>query len=227
MVNFTKSQPAPASLAVEKVKGKNGKYNLKDVLDRLEKDFWNKCYICEQKAPISINVEHFKAHRGNFELMFDWNNLFWVCAHCNNTKQQRKVFDLLLNCTDDNHDVLNWISYKLMPIPHELVAIKAVKEDDTLVRNTVALLTAVYNGTTHHKEKEAANLRRLIQKELLTFIQLLMDYEDNAIDEELQSYARKQIKKSLRIDAPFMAFKYWAIKENPKYSKEFQNLLPT
>ena len=62
MVNYTKSQPPPASLAIEKAKGKSGKYNEADVLERLEADFYNKCYICEQKAPIAINVEHLVSH---------------------------------------------------------------------------------------------------------------------------------------------------------------------
>lgn len=78
MVYFKKTQPAPKSLAVEKDK-KSGVYNQEDVLELLQNDFENKCYICEQKAPISINIEHFKPHfSGKFwDLKFDWNNLFF------------------------------------------------------------------------------------------------------------------------------------------------------
>ena len=85
MVFFEKSQPAPDCLALEEAKA-NGDYKCADVLDRIKSDFKNKCYICEYKEPISINVEHFRPHKGAKNLKFDWNNLFWSCSHCNNIK---------------------------------------------------------------------------------------------------------------------------------------------
>ena len=44
MVKVERSFPAPASLAEEKKKA-NGSYSKPDVIERLEKDFHNKCYI--------------------------------------------------------------------------------------------------------------------------------------------------------------------------------------
>ncbi len=43
MVNFSKSQPAPECLALEKAKA-NGTYRCGDVLSRLVNDFHNRCY---------------------------------------------------------------------------------------------------------------------------------------------------------------------------------------
>ena len=102
MLFFEKSQPAPACLKIEKKKA-NGDYKCGDVLPRLKKDFKNKCYICEQKEPTSINVEHFIPHKGDSELKFSWDNLFWSCAHCNNIKSDK--YNNILNCTDINDDV--------------------------------------------------------------------------------------------------------------------------
>ena len=34
----------------------------------------------------SNQIEHLQSHRGNMDLKYDWNNLFWACAHCNNIK---------------------------------------------------------------------------------------------------------------------------------------------
>lgn len=228
MVNYTKSQPPPASLAVEKAKGINGKYNSADVLEQLETDFHNKCYICEQKAPTSINVEHLVSHQGNIDLKFDWDNLFWSCAHCNHTKST--LFDAILNCTNFNYDVLNMIICRMKPYPKELVTVEGNYDGEEWVEalnHSIELLKKVYNGTTDHKEKEAANLRRLIQSELLDFQNNLLTYYNDLADVSIKQEAHQNIKRSLKVQAPFTAFKYWIVKENTKLTQDFQDLLPT
>lgn len=52
-----KSSPAPDCLA-EQAKKADGDYKCGTVLDRLKEDFCNKCYICETKAPSTINVTY-------------------------------------------------------------------------------------------------------------------------------------------------------------------------
>lgn len=46
MVKIERSFPAPKSLA-EEAKKASGRYDKQDVIQQLEKDFNNKCYICE------------------------------------------------------------------------------------------------------------------------------------------------------------------------------------
>ena len=46
MVKVERSFPAPESLAKEAKKAA-GNYDSQDVIERLKKDFHNKCYICE------------------------------------------------------------------------------------------------------------------------------------------------------------------------------------
>ena len=48
MVKIERSFPAPESLAKEAKKA-TGKYDRPDVIERLKRDFHNKCYICEMK----------------------------------------------------------------------------------------------------------------------------------------------------------------------------------
>ncbi len=48
MVKGDRSFPAPESLA-EEAKKVTGRYDRQDVIERLKKDFHNKCYICEMK----------------------------------------------------------------------------------------------------------------------------------------------------------------------------------
>ena len=77
MINIIKSQPEPTCLVSERKK-KIGDYKCGEVLIRLQKDFYNKCYICENQGFSDIIVEHFIPHRGDRTLMFDWNNLFFA-----------------------------------------------------------------------------------------------------------------------------------------------------
>lgn len=84
MVKVERSQPAPESLEIEKKK-ESGSYKLKDVVERLQKDFNDTCYICELKGLQDPEVEHLLPHHNGryIDRKFDWNNLFWVCGHCN------------------------------------------------------------------------------------------------------------------------------------------------
>ena len=62
--------------------------------------FHGKCYICENKQITFYQIEHLIPHRGDIDLKYDWNNLFLVCAHCNNTKRDK--FEPVLDCTKEN-----------------------------------------------------------------------------------------------------------------------------
>ena len=64
MIYIEKSQPAPKCLETKKNKT-NGDYKCGNVLERIKNDFNNKCYICEYKEPETINIEHFRPHKGD------------------------------------------------------------------------------------------------------------------------------------------------------------------
>ena len=82
MVRVKRSMPAPESLEIEKNKA-SGSYEKTDVVERLRKDFHNKCYICEMDNLQDPQVEHLRPHFNgkNIDLKFDWNNLFWSCGY--------------------------------------------------------------------------------------------------------------------------------------------------
>jgi len=202
MVYFEKSQPAPDCLAIEK--GKNsGDYKCGDVLKRLKTDFKNKCYICEQKAPTTINVEHFVSHKGGKNLKFDWNNLFWSCGHCNNSKLGS--YDNLLNCTVSSDTVEMAIHYSLKPFPFELPSFKALNNNAKTVQ-TKELLEAVYIGKTKLKLIESANLRDLLLTEIQDFQKWLTAYFKSD-SEDMKAYALLKIKEHLCNASAFTAFK--------------------
>ncbi len=217
MINVTKSHPSPDCLEKEKKK-KNGNYACGNVLDRLTEEFHNKCYICEHKAPVTLNVEHLIPHKGNLDLKFSWNNLLLSCGHCNNIKLGN--FDNILNCTDINHKIIEWIKFEINPFPKEEAKIFSLKNDD-IVKNTVKLLNSVYNGTTKLKKIESSNLRQKLIKEVIKFQSLLFEYFSEGIEDSEKEYYLLRIESKLKPTSAFTAFKVWIILDNPELKKEF------
>lgn len=217
MVHFKKSETEPASLAIEKAKT-NGSYREADVLTAIKSDFKNKCYICEWKMPITINVEHFLPHKGDKDLKFAWENLFWSCSHCNNTKSDN--FTNILNCTLESDGVATKIKYNINLFPFGEVYLHAL-ENDPKVRETVSLLDAVYNGTTPLKKIESENLRTAISDEMILFRTSLVNYLKTDIPDIKAEYLRN-IRDHLSKNSNFTAFKRWAIVENSELKNVFE-----
>lgn len=222
MVYFEKSMPAPDCLAVEKEKA-NGNYNCGQVLERIETDFKNKCYICEYKEPESINIEHFKPHQGDKDLKFSWDNLFFACAHCNNIKLAN--YNNILDCTKAEDKVDTDLKYIFKPFPFEKVKIESLNDNDK-VNTTKNLLIAVYNGTTKLKKLESANLRNSLLEDIMKFQKLLKDYfEISEDDNDGREYFRIKIRNELGKSSNFTAFKRWIIWDNEKLNEEFGGMI--
>lgn len=218
MVYFEKSQPAPDCLELEKMKAK-GDYKCGVVLERIKNDFGNKCYICEYKEPITINVEHFRPHEGNNDLKFDWNNLFWSCSHCNNTKSAS--YQNIINCTDAAQEIESKLKYIFKPFPFENVEIIGLDESaETLM--TRDLLDAIYNGTTKLKTIESANLRNKLLEEIMEFQRFLVEYFRDTNSQEDKEYFLIRIRGHISRRSNFTAFKRWIILENEKLKAEFE-----
>ncbi|MFH6967062.1 HNH endonuclease [Flavobacterium sp. FlaQc-28] len=217
MVYFEKSQPAPDCLAIEKAKA-SGDYKCADVLEKIKNDFKNKCYICENKEPLSINIEHFIPHKGDKDLKFDWNNLFWSCSHCNNIKLDN--FVNILNCTDSTHNVDKKLRYFMNPFPCEKVIIEAMEQTPKILE-TKELLNAVYNGTTKLKTIESANLRNKLLEEISDFQKWLCEYY-KATTQSVKDYSQLKIIEHLSRGANFSAFKRWIILDNQMRKDDFE-----
>jgi len=209
MVYFKKSQPSP-------VMGKN--HNTSIIIQRLEEDFKNKCYICEEKKPKDINVEHFVSHQGDENLKYDWNNLFLSCRHCNDIKSTD--YDNLLNCTIPENNVDTSIHYKIEPFPKEKVKLK-VLVPSTEANSTKELLEKCFNGEhTAQKKLESSNLRSTLLKEIRLFQELLFDYDDNP-----DIYYLTKIKYELSNQSAFTAFKRWLVRDNNYLKNEFEQFI--
>ncbi len=222
MINVIKSQPAPLCLELEKSKP-NGSYDCNDVRKRLQADFFNKCYICEDLGPTSLDIEHFIAHQGNQDLKFDWTNLFFACSHCNNTKSNR--FNDILDCIDFAQIITKCIQFEINPFPRERVRITALI-DSVSINNTIKLLNEVFNGNTIRQTMEAENLRTKLIVEIFKFTQLLNEYYQAGWPPTEKERQRKEIARLLSQESAFTAFKVWIIKRNPDLMAEFGDLLP-
>lgn len=210
MYNVDRSFPEPQSLKTEKLKV-SGKYNSEDVLERLVEDFFNKCYLCEEKEISGINVEHLKPHKGDIDKKFQWKNLFLVCPHCNNTKLGNE--DEILDCTNSSHKIYDWIEYNFTSFPKTKVELKIINNID-IVNNTVTLLDKIYNGSTVNKKFEADNIKKKIMREIQSFENLIFEYVYNSKKELVE-----EIKEKLSRKSAFSAFKRWIIKNNTRYKE--------
>lgn len=220
MVYFRKSQPAPSSLALEKVK-KLGTYRTEEVIKQIDIDFCSKCYICEQKNPTTINVEHFVAHQNNRDLKFDWNNLFYACGHCNNVKLADKNFNTILNCTLLCENVDKVIAYKFNPFPKERPCFE-VLTPSLKAENTKELLDKVFNGEhTNLKSLEGSALRALLLESIKEFQELLMDYYKY----DKNDIFLVKIKEHLSNKIEFTAFKRYIIRNNMDLNQEFKQYI--
>jgi uncharacterized protein (TIGR02646 family) len=224
MIFFPKSQPAPDCLATEMLKT-SGDYNCSGVVSRLKDDFKNKCYLCEQKSPTSINIEHFIPHGGDHIFKFDWNNLFFSCAHCNNVKsswQTRTKFTDLLNCTlaEDRVDQIMEYHFDVSTpqgtLAKEHVRISALR-DEARVQRTAELLNEIFQGTTVQKVIESANLREKLLEEMRALIDLVSKFLQ-AKTPTLQQRRKEEIMKHLQSDSAFTAFKRNLIRNHHRFA---------
>lgn len=215
MVFFSKRPTPPPSLANQK------SWTDPDTIQALAEDFKNKCYICGDKGPTALNVEHFEEHGNDPKKMYDWNNLFYSCEHCNHTKNDtfRKGNSNLLNCTDVNQKVDLWIMY-LFLLDHKLKAIVSFCPNpwhfdpkyNTQRDNTIKLLDRVFNGTNKAvRTKEAANLTEKLKDEICRFEGKLLEYK-NARQPLVRDKLRMELIRMAATDAPFAAFKRWIIR---------------
>ncbi len=198
MVKIERTQPAPASLAIEERKV-SGKYNCQDVVDRLKEDFHNKCYICEIKNFPDIQVEHRLPHKGGKirERMYDWNNLFLTCPHCNDVKNVEKYDEGIIDCcVTDPEKVMKFV------IDGDIVRAVAMNDDST-VKLTAQLINEVFNKTNTGIRTHACKARvDGIKKEMNMLSKELYKYETDS-----DSYDVFRLEALLDKASQYAAFK--------------------
>lgn len=214
MVKVTRSMPAPESLAIEKTKA-NGSYSKPDVVDRLKRDFYDKCYICELKGLSDPQIEHLLPHNNGADKdrMFDWNNLFWACGHCNRVKNQGKYDNGILDCCMVDPEVR-----LLFYVDNDSVKIVPTENEDAEAALTAELLCEVYNLTnTGMRIVECAHRVNKLLEQMNRLYKVLNMYRDNPGNKIIM----RMLKVMLRRDSEFAAFKRCYVRLNMSDWSEF------
>ncbi len=208
MVKIERSYPAPCSLAVEEQK-KTGSYEKPDVVERLKKDFHNKCYICELKNLQDPQVEHLFPHKnGRYpERKFDWNNLFWACGHCNGVKNQNKYDEGILDCC--RSDPEKEISFGLKEGEIELKRLSS--REDAAIDRTMSLIWETFNLRNTGMRVYKSEMR---MKELQKEMNLLFDNLESLKKDPDSGFLLRKLKVLLKRKSAFAAFKRCYVREH-------------
>ncbi len=215
MVKVERSFPAPESLAKE-AKKENGIYTGADVVERLRKDFHNKCYICEVKELQDPNVEHLLPHKnGKYpERKFDWENLFWSCSHCNGMKNNRKYDKGILDCC--KYDPERYLYFRILESD---VKIDPENPKDEIQKRTAELVTETFSlKNTGMRTYSSAERMKLLQKEMNKLYKQLEKLHNGSNSK----VTIKIIASLLRRESAFAAFKRNYVREHVLEYPELQ-----
>lgn len=215
MVKIERSFPAPDSLA-EEAKKVNGKHDKPDVIERLKKDFHNKCYICEMKELQDPNVEHLLPHKnGKYpERKFDWENLFWSCSHCNGVKNSGKYDDGILDCCKDDPEKV--LSFSLV---NDDVMITILNLGHETQERTALLITEVFSlKNTGMRTYRSDKRLKLLQREMNIFYKQLEKFHSHPESKVI----KRTMESLLRRESAFAAFKRCYVREHANVYPELQ-----
>ncbi len=218
MVKIERTFPAPESLAVEATK-KSGKYDMPDVIKQLQKDFYDKCYICEMRKLQDPVVEHLLPHKnGQYpERKFDWNNLFWACGHCNGVKNQNKYDVGIIDCCNEDPEEL-----LIFRIKDGNVNVDAKDSNNEKAVLTASLITEVFNTKNTGMRIYKSNLRcRELNKEMNKLFDNLEDLRTNPNSK----FVQRKLKAILRRESSFAAFKRNYIREKQDIYPELKQFI--
>lgn len=215
MVKIERSFPAPDSLA-EEAKKADGKYDRQDVIERLNKDFHNKCYICEMKGLQDPNVEHLLPHKnGKYpQRKFDWENLFWSCGHCNGIKNNSKYDDGIMDCCKCDPE-----EYLFFYLLNDDVIVEASDTNDEMQKRTALLITEVFSLKNSGMRTYKSDARlKLLQKEMVLLYKQLEKLRSNPNSKVIM----RTIGSLLRRESAFAAFKRCYVREHAGEYPELQ-----
>ncbi|HHA1365912.1 TPA: HNH endonuclease [Enterobacter hormaechei subsp. xiangfangensis] len=209
MFKVNRTYPAPISLS------KMVNYDGADVHEALQSCFFSKCYICETKSPLDINIEHFKPKGNDNKKTYDWDNLYLSCSRCNNIKLSK--YDNLLDCCKEKV----WDRIKLLPgysSRPKKVTVEALFDDEK-TKITAELLDKVYNSDhTISKRLTSAALRSQITKATQKLIKNINEYYEEDTPLQQKELSIEKMKMLIRREAAYSSFCRWIIMEDDELS---------
>jgi len=203
----------------------NFTYNDKKIVEIIKYDFYNLCYLCEERSPRHTQTDHYLPQKFYPDEENTWENLFYICEKCNNIKQatfNKSVETEILNCCKDDVENIISLSFNFRDEKIEII----VLQNSIKSKNTKILLEKIYNGIGSESNKYL-DLQEEIKAKIEMFNQLLYEYEHiNANDikaikkETIIKFIRKETNRG-KIESfdflGFVSFKRQIIKNNPKF----------
>lgn len=195
-------------------------YRSEEVLLLLRQDFFDKCYICEEKDSSSINVEHFHSCKNYEDLKYNWENLFLACVHCNRIKGSK--YDHIIDCSKEDPEKYIILRFNSYPENYVEVLDRLIGSEN---EKTKELLDKIYNGTgTPISEYEAKNLKKKISKEIREFTECVDSYYDES-DPKLRAAYWKKLGKMLSRESNFAGFKRSMVFQSEELMRRFGELV--
>jgi len=196
-------------------------YSDESVKDALKKDFFKRCYICEEVTR-HFEVEHFYPQKYFSHLENSYENLFYACQKCNkikpkdiNTNSENEI----LNCCEINPDEYIKLELNTKECKVEITKIKDEPEHKNKVRETIKLLNRIYNGENSNSSS-CQDLKDDISNKIEEFRKKL----DQHSKLKLKNATRQAILKDLSKESEYISFKRWIIRDNRTLNEEFLSL---
>ena len=200
-----------------------------EILESLKKDFFEKCYLCEDKVDSRyFEIEHFlpkkpKGSQKENEIRKNsWGNLMLACSDCNKHKGN---VEPILNPTFVDEKIDEKICFRIVLDENtnngSKIVISTANQGDEKIANTIKLLKQIHNGKSGSAKIKSADLREKIYNEIAKFEDFIRRYrlteKQQRKNELLQS-----IIEGLSNRTPFTAFKRWIVKDDLQYQEFIQ-----
>ncbi len=182
-------------------------YHDNDVVALVKADFFDKCYLCEEKTPRHLEVEHFYPQAYYPHQINDWNNLLCICEKCNKIRPKKintTATDEVLNCCTEDVEAAITLRYRETNSTLEIVS----NNVSAKTQNTANLLNKIHNGIGS-LSLSFVDLRKLMTEELAELL-VEIEYFETTI---LKTVFRERIKKRLSRASCFTAVKRTFIKD--------------
>lgn len=188
----------------------NGKkdYRAEEVVSKLNKMFFGKCYLCEKDKLQDAEVEHLIPHRGNEDLKYDWNNLFYSCSRCNSIKATKEN---ILDCTI--FDVSKAIELRCPSSDTDpvIVNIGLCGESEKILATRELLYNCYNDKTTGIRDISRQVLIDSIMEEYTYWLDLRLKLRNKRLSETESKHLIEKLETMCKEDYPFSAFWKWHI----------------
>ena len=207
-----------------------------DVRKKIHKDFYHLCYLCENEAFTSYEIDHFYPQNEFKEKINDWDNLFLICSDCNKIRPKKgintKGKEVLNPCCDDVENLIQLRFIYSNENEPERIEIKSLLRNKK-IKNTIKLLNRIYNLENSNSKRDIFLFYHKINNRVQQFKNKLKVYVKIKKDCRRKENLKLEIINFLRKDTifettgrddntlAFISFKRQIIKDNPSY-KEFE-----